>query len=128
MGDRLRVGGTMELAGLDTAVSGRRAKAILRSLAIYYEDRVAGQFADVVPWKGLRPCTPDGLPYLGRTRRLRNMVIATGHAMMGLSLGPITGKLVAEVLSGEPASLPLGLLAVDRFASAKAMAAEVQHA
>ena len=49
---------------------------------------------------GLRPCSPDGLPYVGRFARFANLSAATGHAMMGVSLGPITGKLIAEMLSG----------------------------
>ena len=59
--------------------------------------------------------SPDGLPYLGRTKKWANVVVATGHSMMGLSLGPVTGKLVAEVLSGEPPSVPLEMLSPDRY-------------
>jgi D-amino-acid dehydrogenase len=63
----------------------------------------------------LRPCSPDGLPYVGRTARFSNLSIATGHAMMGLSLGPITGKLMAELISGEPASIRIDALHPDRY-------------
>ncbi len=64
----------------------------------------------------MRPCSPDGLPYLGRTAKFSNLTIATGHAMMGLSLGPITGRLISEILSGEEPSLPITLLNPDRYA------------
>ena len=57
----------------------------------------------------------DGLPYLGRSRKIPNLVIATGHAMMGLSLGPVTGKLVGELLDNAPASIDLSLLAPERY-------------
>ena len=56
------------------------------------------------------------MPYMGRTAKFSNVVVATGHAMMGLSLGPITGKLMAEVLSGERPSIDLSLLDPDRYA------------
>jgi D-amino-acid dehydrogenase len=75
----------------------------------------AGDFENVTPC-GPRPCSPDGLPYLGRTRRFRNLCIATGHAMMDLSLGPISGKLIAELLSGESPCIDLRLLNPDRYA------------
>jgi D-amino-acid dehydrogenase len=55
------------------------------------------------------------MPYLGRTRRHRNLVIATGHAMMGLSLAPITGQLTSEILAGEKPSIDIGLLDPNRF-------------
>ncbi len=65
--------------------------------------------------KGLRPCSPDGLPYVGRSMRVPNLVVATGHAMMGLSLGPVTGKLVGQLLDGEKPSVALDLLDPERY-------------
>ena len=56
---------------------------------------------EVKPWAGLRPFTPDGLPYIGLTRGIENLMVATGHAMLGISLAPITGKLVKEIVDGE---------------------------
>ena len=70
-------------------------------------------------WCGLRPCTPDGLPFIGRARGRaspRNLVVAAGHAMIGLSLGPITGHLVSQVVLDEKPDVELAPLAVDRFA------------
>ena len=72
-------------------------------------------FAGLQPWCGLRPCSPDGLPYLGRTRAIPNLVVATGHAMMGLSLAPVTGEIVGAWLGWEPPPFDLALLGVDRF-------------
>jgi D-amino-acid dehydrogenase len=63
----------------------------------------------------LRPVSPDGLPYLGRPKRWSNVIVATGHAMMGLSLAPVTGKIVASLLAGEPPGFDLGLLSPERF-------------
>jgi len=90
-------------------------RGIIKSIAKYYPECRAEDFEGVEPWSGLRPCSPDGLPYLGRTSSYRNLCLATGHAMMGLSLGPVTGKLVAAVLSGEAPAIDLGLLNPDRF-------------
>ena len=75
----------------------------------------SSHFEGIEPWVGLRPVSPDGLPYIGRPKGLRNLVVATGHAMMGVSLGPITGELVGQILSGEPTSIDLEHASVDRF-------------
>jgi D-amino-acid dehydrogenase len=115
MNGALRFGGTMEIAGLNLDINPVRIRGIVKSIPKYYPDFKPEEFEGIQPWRGLRPCSPDGLPYLGRTRRFNNLVIATGHAMMGLSLGPITGKLVAETLSGEPNSINLSLLDPDRY-------------
>jgi D-amino-acid dehydrogenase len=115
MDERLRVGGTMELSGIDLGIRHGRAQAILESMASYYEPGVVSQFGEVKAWKGLRPCSPDGVPFVGRVPALENLTVATGHAMMGLSLGPITGKLVSQLLAGEATQVPLDQLAVNRF-------------
>ena len=112
----LRFGGTMEITGLDESINPTRVRGIVKSVPQYYPAFGEGDFADVKPWRGLRPVTPDGLPYLGRVARYRNLSVAAGHAMMGLSLGPITGKLMAQVLSDEAPEIDLRLLRPDRFA------------
>jgi D-amino-acid dehydrogenase len=111
----LRFGGTMELAGIDESINPARVRGIIESAGRYFPEFGPGEFRGVVPWCGLRPCSPDGLPYVGRTRSFSNLVIATGHAMMGLSLGPITGKLVAETISGEAPCIDIGPLHPDRY-------------
>ena len=116
MGGALRVGGTMELAGLNDRVSPRRVEGVRRALPRYYPRFRREHFDGIAPWHGLRPCSPDGLPYLGRTRAAENLIVATGHAMMGLSLAPITGELVAQLADGAPPRFDLRLLAPDRFA------------
>jgi len=116
MNGALRFGGTMELAGLDETVNARRVAGIVRSVSTYYPQFSAEDFASVPPWHGLRPCSPDGLPYLGRTAFYDNLIIATGHAMMGLSLGPISGRIVANILTAQPTGFDLHLLSPDRYA------------
>ena len=66
-------------------------------------------------WAGLRPCTPDGLPVIGRPQDAPGLVLATGHAMKGVSLAPVTGRLVAELVAGEPPSLDMRPFRPDRF-------------
>ena len=66
-------------------------------------------------WNGLRPCSPDGLPYIGRSRKYDNLTIATGHAMLGLSLAPITGQLVSELISGQGTRPISPLISPDRY-------------
>jgi D-amino-acid dehydrogenase len=116
MGGSLRFGGTMEIAGLNEDINPRRVRGIIKAAPRYYPDFREADFDGLQPWRGLRPCSPDGLPYLGRPRRYDNLVVATGHAMMGLSLGPITGRLVATLLAGERPEFDLGLLDPDRYA------------
>jgi D-amino-acid dehydrogenase len=115
MGEALRVGGTMEIAGVNDDVDPVRVRGIVESFCRYYPEFSPADFDGVEPWHGLRPCSPDGLPYVGRTTRYTNLTVATGHAMMGLSLGPVTGTLVAALLAGERIDWDLRLLAPERY-------------
>ena len=115
MGGSLRVGGTMELGATSLEISPPRIRGILLSLSRYLPDFRPEHFASVRPWSGLRPLTPDGLPYVGRWPGIPNLTVATGHAMMGLSMGPITGLLVSQIVSGQPATVDLAPLRPDRF-------------
>jgi D-amino-acid dehydrogenase len=116
MGSSLRFGGTMEIAGLNEDVNPVRVQGIIKAASRYYPKFSSEVFAGIQPWRGLRPCSPDGLPYVGRTGKFANLSIATGHAMMGLTLGPITGKLMAEILSGAKPSIAIDSLSPDRYA------------
>jgi D-amino-acid dehydrogenase len=115
MGGTLRVGGTMEISGLSEAINPVRVRGIIESFCKYYPEFQPADFDGIPPWRGLRPCSPDGLPYVGRTAKFSNLSLATGHAMMGMSLGPITGKLIAEILAEQKPSLDLALLSPDRY-------------
>jgi D-amino-acid dehydrogenase len=115
MAGALRIGGTMEMAGLDEGVNGLRVRTMIDAVTRYYPGLAAADFDGVAPWCGLRPCTPDGLPYLGRSARYSNLTIATGHAMMGVSLGPITGKITAQLLASERPAYDMALLSPDRY-------------
>jgi D-amino-acid dehydrogenase len=114
MNGALRFGGTMEIAGLNERIDLRRVRGIIKAVPRYYPDFREEDFEGIQPWSGLRPCSPDGLPYIGRFGAYENLSTATGHAMMGLSLGPITGRVMAELLAGEKPSHDLTLLSPDR--------------
>ncbi len=115
MGDTLRFAGTLELAGLDLSINRRRVQAILKAVPQYLPELDPETLDLIEIWRGLRPCTPDGLPFLGRSPTYENLVVAAGHAMIGISLSPITGKLVSQLVAGEEPSLDLTLLGVERF-------------
>jgi D-amino-acid dehydrogenase len=116
MGSSLRFAGTMELTGIDERIDAARVRGIVKSVAAYFPDITPAHLKQATVRTGLRPCSPDGLPYVGRVARFANLSIATGHAMMGMSLGPITGKLIAETLSDEPLSCGMEGLNPDRYA------------
>ena len=115
MNGTLRFGGTMELAGLNEDINPIRVRGIAEAAQRYYPELTAEDFAGIRPWRGLRPCSPDGLPYLGRPEGFANLIVATGHAMLGITLGPVTGQLAAEILSGERPALDISLLSPDRY-------------
>ena len=116
MDGALRFGGTMEFSGIDEAINPARIRGIVNAVPQYFPEFTAEDFTGVKPWSGLRPCSPDGMPYIGRFRAYENLATATGHAMMGLSLGPITGHIMAEILHGERPAFDLSLVAPDRYA------------
>jgi len=115
MGERLRFAGTLELAGLDLSVNLRRVRAILRAVDRFLPGLRREPALET--WRGLRPLTPDDRPIIGRSRALENLVVATGHGMSGISQGVITGKLVAELVTGARPSLDLAPFSPDRFGS-----------
>ncbi len=115
MGNFVRLAGTMELDGISLAVKPRRVAGFLKSIEAYLPDYKYAETKSLPVWAGLRPCSPDGLPYLGRDKKYRNLTIATGHAMVGFTLGPVTGKLVAEIVAGAQPTINIDQLAVDRY-------------
>lgn len=111
--EALRLAGTLELAGMDFSVNPRRVDMILESSKRYLPGLEHAKLIEI--WRGLRPCTPDGLPILGKSDSLQNLFIAAGHAMLGMSLGPVTGNLVAKLIAGEHIDMDLGFLRAGRF-------------
>ena len=114
-GHQLRIGGTMELSGINNNVLFKRMQGIYDSAINFYP----GLKIDLPPveniWNGLRPVTPDGLPYIGKVPNLANVIIAGGHAMLGISEGPGTGKLVSEIMGNKKTSIDIAAFNTNRF-------------
>lgn len=113
MGSGLRFGGTMELGEPSFGISRSRIEGIIDSIRRMFPAFEGYDFETEPVWVGNRPCTPDGLPYIGRLAEWDNVTVAAGHAMMGMSLGPISGQLAAESLDG---AKPPKLLDPNRYA------------
>ena len=94
----VRLAGTMELAGLNESINTRRVEAIVRGARAFFQ--MPDSLTVHETWRGLRPCTPDGLPIIGRPDGWKNLVIASGHAMLGLTLSTGTAEMVAELIAG----------------------------
>lgn len=112
-GDGLRFAGTLELSGINDRVLVDRVTAIRRGAGRYFAGAETAPMVEL--WRGLRPMTSDGLPMVGRAAAYDNLVVATGHNMNGIMYGPVTGKLVAEIVSGRETSVDLSLLRPERF-------------
>lgn len=113
MGDTLRFAGTLEMSGLNLDISPRRVDAIRNAAPEYLN--LDGPVPPTNVWVGMRPCTPDGLPIISRMAEYDNLIVAAGHAMLGMALGPITGKLVAQLINGEPPDIELEPFRADRW-------------
>jgi len=110
-----RFAGTMELSGINNKVRKERVEAIAKASENHYnnlkiteEEKNAARF-------GNRPVSPDGLPYIGKSKDFDNLYLATGHAMMGWSLAPATGKLISELLTNKKTSMSIEAFHPDRF-------------
>lgn len=110
---RLRFGGTLELTGFDHTIDEGRYAAVIRGGREVLASPPPMQNEE--PWSGLRPVTPDGLPIIDRSTTPDGLIVATGHAMLGFTQSPMTGKLVAELANDESPSLPLEPFRLNRF-------------
>ena len=102
-----RFAGTMEFSGINHIIRKERVEAIAQGVEQYYQGLHITEKDKTNAQCGLRPVSPDGLPYIGRPKAFDNLIVATGHAMMGWSLGPATGKLVTELISGSKLSMDI---------------------
>jgi len=115
MNGNMRYGGTMEIAPVNKKVNMKRVEGIVQSVPKYFPNIELNMPQEKDIWYGFRPCTPDGVPYIGFSKKINNLLIAGGHAMSGLSLGPATGKLVAELANGQPTSVNMEAFNPERF-------------
>ena len=113
----LRLAGTVELAGLDAPPDWRRARILLQQgrkmlpgLAPHHpEERLS-------VWMGHRPSTPDSLPVIGRSRATPDVLYAFGHGHVGMTAAPMTGRLMADLVTGRPPAIEIAPFAASRFA------------
>jgi D-amino-acid dehydrogenase len=108
-----RLGSTMEFAGYDVTTNRQRLAILTDAAKLYLRDPLAEPVQE--EWWGWRPMTYDGLPIIDRAPAAGNVLIAAGHNMLGLSMAPATGKLVAELLSGDQPHIDPGPYALGRF-------------
>lgn len=111
----LRIGGTMEFSGNNNRILVKRMEGIYNSVKKFYP----GLQIDVPPsdkiWTGLRPVSPDGLPYLGKAKNLDNLLIAGGNAMLGISEGAAGGQILSDLIEKRGAPIDISAFKVDRF-------------
>ncbi|CAA9194921.1 NAD(P)/FAD-dependent oxidoreductase [Flavobacterium collinsii] len=106
MNNDIRFGGTMEITHTgDTKINKNRLQGIINSINEFYPDMQVEMPENKDTWFGFRPCTPSGMPIITRAKKVVNLTFATGHAMMGLSLAPATGKIITEIISGKTTSV-----------------------
>ena len=109
-----RFAGTMEMNGINHDINPDGVNAIADAVKKYYKGLEITEEEKNDVQCGLRPCSPDGLPFIGKSAKCTNLTVAAGHAMMGWSLGPATGKLVSEIISDKTTSLDLNPFHPDR--------------
>ena len=114
-GNKIRFGGTMEITSHKTPPRMNRVQGILDAVKRFYPDFDVPLPPKEKIWYGYRPCSADGLPYIGRIKKYSNVTVATGHSMLGLSLGAGTGMLVNEIINDQPLSMDIKPFAVERF-------------
>lgn len=114
-GETIRFGGTMEIAGTNQSINMNRVKGIFESINRYYPAFESKFPEENQIWKGLRPCSPDGLPYIGFAPGYSNVLVGSGHSMMGISLAPATGKILAELHQQKDTSMEIQGFEVGRY-------------
>ena len=112
MGNQLRLAGTLEIAPVGRPWMRRRLNALIAGARKYLHGIDSGRVT--AEWAGYRPCTADGMPVIGFAKSTPGLYIATGHAMMGLMLGPVTGRIIAADICGQTQSIDPEILAAVR--------------
>jgi len=115
MNGLMRYGGTMEIAAVNHHINIKRVQGILESVPEYFSNLQPKMPDTKNIWYGFRPCSPDGLPYIGPVKKLNNLMIAGGHSMMGLGLGPATGKVISELCNHQKTSVKTEAFNPERF-------------
>lgn len=114
-GSFVRFGGTMEIGGLDDTINMNRVRGIIKSVSDYFPDYDLSMPSQEEVWHGFRPCSPDGLPYVGASSVFKNLFINSGHAMMGISLAPGSGKILSQIITKQRPEMALEGFLPERF-------------
>ena len=114
-GSFVRFGGTMEIGGLDDTINMNRVRGIIKSVSDYFPDYDLSMPSQEEVWHGFRPCSPDGLPYIGASSVFKNLFINSGHAMMGISLAPGSGKILSQIITKQRPEMALEGFLPERF-------------
>ncbi|MGH8807912.1 MAG: D-amino acid dehydrogenase [Noviherbaspirillum sp.] len=112
LGDRIRVGGTAEIAGYDLTLRNARRETLEHSVIDLFPR--GGDVAKAEFWAGLRPMTPDGTPVMGPTP-YRNLFLNTGHGTLGWTMACGSGRVLADLVSGKRPEIDTGGLTMDRY-------------
>jgi len=115
MNNMLRFAGTMEITGPDQSINPRKLAGLKKSVCQYLPEFSLEDMNNQKVWVGLRPCSPDGLPYIGRFKKLKGLYISTGQAMMGMSLGMVSGQIVSDLITKGQSELSHPLIDPNRY-------------
>lgn len=111
----VRIGGTMEFSGINNKILINRMHNIYHSVKLFYPGlKIDFPSKDKI-WTGLRPVSPDGLPYIGNTKNFDNLFIAGGHAMLGISQGAATGKIISDLVERTAPEIDISAFRIERF-------------
>jgi D-amino-acid dehydrogenase len=113
--DWLRIGGTMELSGHSDNILPKRVNAVYDAFKKYYPTLEISSPDINKTWFGYRPVSPDGMPYIGRHTKYKNLSYAGGHAMLGISAAAATGKLITEIVSGQKTSIAVNAFSPEKY-------------
>jgi D-amino-acid dehydrogenase len=114
LGKDLRVGGTMELSGYGLNINMKRVPPIVNAANTYYGGLDLEVPTEDKVWSGLRPCSPDGLPYIGKSPKHNNVTVGGGHAMIGISLAAATGHIITDLIEGRKSKIDIKAFEVER--------------
>lgn len=114
--NKIRFGGTMMISGNELSIQESRVEAIKDAANRYFAGFDSRAYNAKNVWAGLRPCSPDGIPYVGKVSSYENVFVNCGHAMLGISLAPATAKVITDMLCGHKPSVQAQYMAVERMA------------
>lgn len=115
MVNNLRFAGTMEIVGLNRHITPAKVSALKKSILQFFPDYSIHDLENQEVWVGLRPCSADGLPYVGKINTRKNIYVCSGHSMVGMSLGFTSGEIVSQLITDGKAKLAHPMIDPNRF-------------